>query len=254
MLWKRTVSAVLNRLADLKCRFLFALLQIRIACAALSLGEYRSFARHSTGSAPGFSDPTRLTRWTRGFLYADLARLLALSCAQAITMVAGPVQPSEVGGGAWVALRMIVFLGIVLLLPAWTLVANYNARQLGASSMKFTPEWAAGWYFLPPGLFWKPYQVMQEIWKASVQPRDWRSQLGSPLVHWWWALWLLNGWGGGLADTLAVLTLEAGDAQAVYSALRLVRRLLHVPTTLFLLTIIARVHRMQMAHYREAIR
>lgn len=28
--------------------------------------------------------------------------------------------------------------------------------------MTFAPEWAAGWYFLPPGLFWKPYQVMQE--------------------------------------------------------------------------------------------
>lgn len=53
--------------------------------------------------------------------------------------------------------RMVVLYGTMLLVPAWTLRANHNARQLGASGMRFAPEWAAGWYFVPPGLFWKPY-------------------------------------------------------------------------------------------------
>ena len=168
-------------------------------------------------------------------------------------MVAGPVRLLEVGDGVWFALTMFVVFGLALLLPAWTLLANYNARQLGASTMNFTPEWAAGWYFLPPGLLWKPYQVMQEIWKASVEPRDRRSRCSSPLVSWWWGMWLLSAWVGVLAAVVAALTLEGGDAQAVESAISPVRNLARVGSTLLLLTIIARVHRMQMAHYRESI-
>lgn len=247
------MRALLAGLAGLKRRFLFTLLQIRTAGAALSLRDYRAFIGLITGSATGFSDPARLTRWTRGFLYADLARLLAPLIAQALMMIVGPIQQSEVVGVVWWALKGFLFLGVAILLPAWTLRANHNARQLGASTMTFAPEWAAGWYFLPPGLFWKPYQVMQEIWKTSLDPRDWRSQRGSPLVGWWWALWLLSAWVGALADIATTLAMEPGDAQVVHSAIRAVRILLYIPTTLALLTIISRVRRMQMARYRESI-
>lgn len=141
--------------------------------------------------------------------------------------------------------------GLFLLVPAWTLLANYNARQMGASTMKCAPEWAAGWYFLPPGLFWKPYQVMQEIWKASVRPREWKSRHGSPLVGWWWGMWLVSSWGGVLTSVAATATLEAGDARATESAIRMVRALARVGSTVSLLAIITRVHRMQMARYRK---
>ncbi len=109
------MRAVLDRLAGLKRRFLFALLQIRTASAALSLGDIRSFNEFIAGSAPGFSDLTGLTRWTKGFLYADVVRLIAEWSTQALMVTAGTVRPWEVVG-----------------------------------------------FFLPPGLFWKPYQVMQE--------------------------------------------------------------------------------------------
>lgn len=137
------------------------MLQIRTASAALSLGEYRYFTRFATGSASGFSDPSRLTRWTRGFLYADVVRLIAEWSTQALMVTDGTAHRSEAVGFFW-TLRMVVMFGTMLLVPAWTLRANHNARQLGASKMTFAPEWAAGCYFLPPGLFWKPYQVMQE--------------------------------------------------------------------------------------------
>ena len=245
------MRSVLDGLAGLVRRFRFGVLQVRTVTAALALSNYRYFVRFITGSTSGFNDPTRLARWTSGFLYAGVAMLLARWFAQALMMIAG-IQQSEVAGVVWLVLRGIQFYGVVLLLPAWTLRANYNARQLGASTMKFTPEWAAGWYFMPPGMFWKPYQVMQEIWKASVQPHEWRSQHGSPLVGWWWGLWLVSSWAGALASGVAALTLEAGAAEAAESAIMLVRRFANVGSALILLTFIARVHRMQMARYRES--
>lgn len=130
------MRAVLDGLAGLKRRFLFAWLQMRAASARISWGDYSSLARLITGAAPGFKDPARLTRWTRGFLYAQLAIVLGSWSARALTTILGPVQPPEVGGGVWFAVRMAVAFGLFLLVPAWTLLANYNARQLGASTMK----------------------------------------------------------------------------------------------------------------------
>ncbi len=246
------MKAVLARLADCKRIILYALVQARSASAAAALHDHRSLGRIITGTGSGFTDPTRLTRWTRGFLYAHLAIVVARLCIRAIDPSGTGILPelSSVAGAILWPLRMVVLYGIMLLLPAWTLRANHNARQLGASGMRFAPEWAAGWYFVPPGLFWKPYQVMKEIWRASVCPSNWRRHRGSPLVGWWWALWVTAAWGGLLATGVALPALEPGGREAVEGAIRLAGGLLHIPLTLLLLTIILKVREMQMAHFQ----
>jgi hypothetical protein len=89
-----------------------------------------------------------------------------------------------------VQLFMIVALAVAVL--CWIYRANSNARALGAASMRFTPGWAVGWYFIPIFNLWKPYQAMKEIWRASANPPDWQSQGRSPLLPWWWFLWIVT--------------------------------------------------------------
>ena len=246
------MNTMLARLAGWKSGFLYALLQVRRASAALALRDHQAFTSIITGSSHGFTDPTRLTGWTCNYLYAHLAFVVVVGCIRALEAVGNPFELSPATETIRFVLRMIITYGIMLLLPAWTLRANHNARQLGASGMKFAPEWAAGWYFLPPGLFWKPYQVMKEVWQASVDPTDWRDQRGSPLVGWWWALWLIASWGGLLGLAIATLVLEASDAQTVEIAIGIANLLLHIPLTLLLLTIILKTHGMQMRHHDTA--
>lgn len=46
---------------------------------------------------------------------------------------------------------------------------------------------------------WRPYQVTAEIWKASdpdyLEPegRAWQNAPVSPLVNFWWAIWIVSG-------------------------------------------------------------
>lgn len=141
---------------------------------------------------------------------------------------------------------MKAILDRLALIPLWTHRANHNARQLGASDMTLMPGWAAGCYFVPPGLFWKPYLAMKEIWQASVDPGEWQGQRGSPLLGWWWTLWLATTWGEVLVWAVAAVALEPGDAETVESTIGLAGLLLHIPLTLILLTIITKVCRMQM--------
>lgn len=86
----------------------------------------------------------------------------------------------------------VVFIVSGFLILRWIHRVNYNARQLGANNMAFTPGWSIGYYFIPVLTLWKPYQAMKEIWKASKNPSDWSSSSTSFILPTWWALWLTS--------------------------------------------------------------
>ncbi len=87
-------------------------------------------------------------------------------------------------------LVIVIVSGITFL--SWTYCANANCHSFGALGMEFTPGWSIGWYFIPIATLWKPYQAMKEIWKASKNPSNWQKETSSPLLGWWWALWLTS--------------------------------------------------------------
>jgi hypothetical protein len=86
-----------------------------------------------------------------------------------------------------ISLKLTVVLTLIFILR-WIYFANFNAHQLGAIGMRFTPGWSIGWFFIPIANFWKPYQVMKELWQVSKNSSTWRVQSVSPLVPWWWFL------------------------------------------------------------------
>ncbi len=214
----------------------------------------------------GFHDPTGLTKWTRRLLYAYIAFSLvgAWSHAGELLGGGGPESLAALLAGTplldslarlvetvWDLVETIAASVITaILVLVWTHRANYNARQLGAADMAFSPGWAVGWHFVPIAWFWKPYQAMREIWQASVSPSSWKRQAGSPLLVWWWGLWILTRWGVFVASELAVRIFDGASAETADAAIELSFAVLDVPLALVLLAIIGRVHQMQMRHHR----
>ncbi|MCY3700378.1 MAG: DUF4328 domain-containing protein [Gemmatimonadetes bacterium] len=216
-------------------------------------------ANPATGEAKGphagFQDPTMLAKWTKAFLYAGVA--LAIVSAWE---VAGEL---ELYGGAgsqdgWTPItallllaRIALALGTPILVLMWIYRANYNARQLGAADMRFTPGWAVGWYFIPIAWFWMPYLAMREIWRASVNPSDWEAKPVSPLLRWWWGLWIVTAWGLDSVDLVASLRLDEAGFETVDAATNLVGHALDIPRAFVLVAIIAAVTQLQTAHHRR---
>ena len=212
----------------------------------------------------GFHDPTDLTKWTGRFLYVTIAFSLVAAWSHAAevfggggpeslaTLLAGspPIDSTaRLVATLWdIVETSAASVTTAILVLAWTHRANRNARQLGAADMAFSPGWAVGWHFVPIAWFWKPYQAMREIWQASASPAKWQRQAGSPLLAWWWGLWILTRWGAFVATELAVRSFDA--ANATVAAIQLSFAILNVPLTLILLAIIGGVHRMQMRHHR----
>jgi hypothetical protein len=69
----------------------------------------------------------------------------------------------------------------------WLYRTDQNCRNF-SSIMRFSPEWAVWCYFVPPLCFFRPAQVMQEIWRVSRNPRTWNNDRQSFLVAFWWLL------------------------------------------------------------------
>ena len=215
--------------------------------------------RHSEASesTDGFRDPTSLMKWTRGFLYAGIAGSLLRVWSSANELLAGGAEGASTGIGVMEIVQAVMGLPIMLitagLVLTWIHRANHNARQLGAADMRFTPGWAVAWYFVPIAWFWKPYQVMSEIWRTSRNPSYWRGQPVSLLLPWWWLLWIVPYWGSEIVDLAVGRNLDEASAETLESAMGLANWILDIPLALVLLGIIGGVHRMQTEHHRRQL-
>ena len=91
----------------------------------------------------------------------------------------------------------------------WIYRVSRNAQRRAGYALPISPGWAVGWYFVPIGALWKPFEAIEQTWKASVAPLAWRSVPTPALLRWWWGVWLAGGAAGGLLGFLGQLGLKS---------------------------------------------
>jgi len=98
------------------------------------------------------------------------------------------------GVSALVFLGLVVATSIVFIFWMWR--SAKNNELLGRVRPRHTSGWSIGGWFIPLGNLWIPVQVMHDLWQGSDPAvgnyRDWRGLPRSPLVGWWWGLFLLS--------------------------------------------------------------
>jgi uncharacterized protein DUF4328 len=212
------------------------------------------------GAAPssGFRDPGTLTRSLKLFLYLGIA-LGALSLASQLLelqllndMQAGrsPAPGAEASNDlrqqVIAGLRVVNFVVVIVLFCIWIYRANYNARQLGAADMQFSPGWAVGWYFIPIANLWKPYQAMREIWQASANPALWQHQPRGSILPLWWTFFLLSNFLGNASFRLSLRANTLPDL-IVAGAVQAANDVADIVSTAIALVLVTQIFRMQMA-------
>jgi hypothetical protein len=216
-------------------------------------------------SRPGYRDPSNLTR----ALTALLAASLLLDVAAMVSgifeyrllqdIAAGTVE-GDVGALAeandsrqrligFCEIGLFIITGITFL--SWIYRANVNARALGAEGMKFTPGWSVGWFFVPVASLWKPFQAMREIWQASTLPGNWQAVPNSPVVGWWWALYIGNAILGQLAYRLGS-SVDGLDSAMTASTVTTASGVVDLALNAVSIALIARVAANQSANARIA--
>jgi hypothetical protein len=177
-------------------------------------------------------DPSGLTQALKIMLWIQLAVTVVslfsdfgqMSLAVSGNITTEAAEANDARQGMIGLLYAGVFVATAVIFLIWIYRANLNCRGFGAADMRFTPGWSIGYYFIPLLNLVRPYQVMKEIWKVSISPADWKNQQGSPLLGWWWALWIMSGFLGWLIFQMSMTvnspsSLEAATAVSIAAAL-----------------------------------
>jgi hypothetical protein len=140
------------------------------------------------------------------FLWAS-ASMVVMSSSSLALNVAGAVgafeDESMSDGTGLLTLGLVFALIASLVLGAisfgmWMSRASHNVRALGHTSLQISPAYGVGSFFIPILNLWKPYQAMQEIWRASLADRNgsWLSTPPGEVVKGWWGAWVAAGLAG----------------------------------------------------------
>ena len=111
---------------------------------------------------------------------------------------------------------VIVVLAIVFLV--WQYRVKKNEPHLGVTGTRFSPGCSVWMWFIPFVNLFGPYMAMKEAWQASSPEEttdSWDTEPVSPLLGWWWALWLV----GGIATSIATQLLSNPDDVTTFISL-----------------------------------
>ncbi|HSM09049.1 MAG TPA: DUF4328 domain-containing protein [Gemmatimonadota bacterium] len=125
--------------------------------------------------------------WSTFLEIALLERALAAGHVYANELTADENRRAFVGG-----LQLLVFVLAAGLFLRWIHTMNANAHALSASGMRFGPGASVAWFFVPVVQFWKPLDVLRELFRASHPDHieDWQAASVPHLLSLWWTLWL----------------------------------------------------------------
>jgi len=212
----------------------------------------------------GFRDPTTLTKALTLLIWVSIAfgvvaivsmifEIKMLSDFQAGRALAdGEAESNDLRQQAIAYVRMPVILATVVLFAIWIYRAGYNARQLGATGMQFSPGWAVGWYFIPILNLWKPYLAMKEIWKASAAPARWQEYSRGPILPLWWGFFLLSNFLNNAAFRVGLFAKTISEIVAA-DIISTASDAVDIVASLTALALVRQIYRMQMANRAASI-
>ena len=146
---------------------------------------------------------------------------------------------------------LILFIITAILFCMWIHRAHRNLPSLGVSGLRYSPGWAVGGFFVPILNLFRPFQVTTEIWKASDPIPDvndslaWQSAPTSPLVIFWWVLFLLSGFIGNIVLQIS-LQAETWSEILTASWLTFAMDFVYIPAAILAILVIRNIDRRQM--------
>jgi hypothetical protein len=146
--------------------------------------------------------------------------------------------------------NLVLYLITAIVFGRWIYLAQRNLPELGARLLRFTPGWSVGCFFIPLIALWAPCQAMNQLVRASRNPRQWELEDTPPLIIAWWILWLIAQ---VLGNGVFRAAMAAKTAAALYGAtqLNLVSGVVSVPLQLLAWLIVRRVWRDQSVTYAQ---
>lgn len=156
-------------------------------------------------------------------------------------------------------LSIIVNILIIIIYLNWKYCAYKNLTILSKSNLKYSAGWAVGSYFIPILWFYRPYQIMKEIWNSSeINSEGFNENKNSFLniipsnliVPLWWTCFLISNYLSYYTFKLSrnLYTIEQIET---YSKTLLISDIMDIPSALFLIILAKRLSLNQEIKYLQ---
>ncbi|MFM8941519.1 MAG: DUF4328 domain-containing protein [Phenylobacterium sp.] len=145
---------------------------------------------------------------------------------------------------AFIYVLTLLVSGFLIL--KWTYRVSRNAHAF-SQGLQVSPPWAVGWYFVPIGFLWKPFQALREAWQASSQPDNWKDAPVPVRMRWWWGLWLGTIFLGQLSARFTAIEGPAPEALVAATVADIAGSLVDVPLCILLVGIVRDLSQLQTA-------
>jgi uncharacterized protein DUF4328 len=106
------------------------------------------------------------------------------------------VEDAQLGSAGIQFLAGVLYLVAAGFFIAWAYRAYDNLRRTSVAELRYDANWAIAAWFIPIAWWIRPKQMLNDVWRAGeagVEVRDssWHHRPVSPLLHWWWAAWVV---------------------------------------------------------------
>lgn len=153
-----------------------------------------------TMNNPSFHSINRISNWLVNWSIASIIiTIIYLASSYAFLYLSTNLEhnnPFFINFIVGLITLVISFVTAIIALY-WFYRANKNIHAFGAKEVS-SARMAVIWFFVPILQLWKPYEVAQQIWKAS-NPRivisngtEWKNSSSSNFIKVWWILGLLD--------------------------------------------------------------
>jgi hypothetical protein len=186
-----------------------------------------------------------------GGVAATLVVLLGLTAVVGLLVALVGFLREPAGGedefAVFDCLPVVFYVPTVVLFCMWMYRSYRNLQDMGVEGLEYSPGWAAGSFFVPILNLFRPFQIAQEMWRASApsapadEPRAWRRKGGSPVIVFWWVAWLVCN----VLSRFAFRGNLAGENNPELAKLNLAAEVVSAVAALFAIVMILRLRRRQ---------
>ena len=109
------------------------------------------------------------------------------------------------------ALDIVLYIVTGIFFMAWLYRAYQNHTELAAGPVRYSPGWAIGGFIAPILNFFRPYQIVAEVWESAAQPDPVDPLIGRPsktIVLAWWLTFIIPTVLTRLANSMANVSLK----------------------------------------------
>lgn len=126
-----------------------------------------------------------------------VARLVTALDLHSVVTGGGDIVAKHRDYSRWVGVHGFLLVLSAVVFVGWFFQAYKNLRRLGVQKLRHGDGWAIGAWFVPILSLVRPKQMANEIWRGSERGAEvsngWRLVPVPSLLHWWWGLFLLQG-------------------------------------------------------------